>query len=196
MRRCRDFLYSLWPHTCIASPISTIPHWTGEREGKLKVTQSCLTLCNPYGLYSPWNSPGQNTGVGSLSLPQRIFLTQGSNPGLSHCRQILYQQSHKGSPRILEWVAYPFSSGSSWPRNRTRIPCIAGRFLYRLSYDIGWIDESTLTGNHLVIHLRTLLVLYVVCMRVSVVGHVQLLATWWTAACQAPLSMGFSRQEY
>ena len=56
---------------------------------------------------TPWNSPGQNTGAGTLSLLQVIFPTQGSNPGLSHCRQILYQLSHKGSPRILEWVAYP-----------------------------------------------------------------------------------------
>ena len=60
----------------------------------------------PHGLHSPWNSPGQNTEVGSLSLVQGIFLTQGSNPGFPHCRQILYQLSHKGSPRILEWVAY------------------------------------------------------------------------------------------
>ena len=52
----------------------------------------------PHGLYSPWNSPGQNTGVGSLSLLQGIFQTQGLNPGLLHCRWILYQQSHKGSP--------------------------------------------------------------------------------------------------
>ena len=44
----------------------------------------------PHGLYSSWNSPGQNTGVGSLSLFQGIFPTQGSNPGLSHCGQILY----------------------------------------------------------------------------------------------------------
>ena len=49
-----------------------------------------------YGLYSPRNSPGQNTGVKSLSLLQGIFPTQGSNPGLPHCRQILYQLSHKG----------------------------------------------------------------------------------------------------
>ena len=56
----------------------------------------------PYGLYSPWNSPGQNTGVGSLSLLQGIFPTQGLNPGLPHCRQILYQLSHEESPRILE----------------------------------------------------------------------------------------------
>ena len=52
-----------------------------------------------HGLYSPWNSPSQNTGVGSLSLLRGIFPTQGSNPGLPHCRQILYQLSHKGSPK-------------------------------------------------------------------------------------------------
>ena len=68
------------------------------------------------------------TGVGSLSLLQGIFPTKGSNPGLPHCRQILYQRSHKGSPRILEWVAYPFSRGPSQPRNRTGVPWIAGGF--------------------------------------------------------------------
>ena len=66
--------------------------------------------------------------MGSLSLLQEIFPTQGLNPGLPHCRWILYQLSHKGSPRILEWVAYPFSSGFSWPRNRTGVSCIAGGF--------------------------------------------------------------------
>ena len=81
-----------------------------------------------HGLYSPWSSPGQSTGVSSLSLLQGIFPTQGSNPGFPHCRWILYQLSHKGSPRILYWVAYPFSSGFSWHRNRTRVSCIAGRF--------------------------------------------------------------------
>ena len=60
-----------------------------------------------HGLYSPWNSPGQNTGVGILSLFQGIFSTQGLNPGLPHCRWILYQLSHEGNPRILEWVTYP-----------------------------------------------------------------------------------------
>ena len=82
----------------------------------------------PHGLYSPWNSPDQNSGVGSLSLLQGIFPTQGSNPGLLHYRRILYQLSHKGSPEILEWVAYPFSSRSSQPRNPTRVSCIAGGF--------------------------------------------------------------------
>ena len=48
------------------------------------------------GLYSPWNVPGQNTGEGSLSLLQGIFPTQGLNQDLPHCRQSLYQLSHKG----------------------------------------------------------------------------------------------------
>ena len=66
--------------------------------------------------------------MGSLSLLQGIFPTQGSSPGLPHCRQILYQLGHKGSPRILEWVAHSFSSGSSCCRNRTGVSCIAGGF--------------------------------------------------------------------
>ena len=53
---------------------------------------------------SPWNSPGQNTGVDSLSLLKGIIPTQGLNPGLPYCRWFLYQLSHKGCPRILEWV--------------------------------------------------------------------------------------------
>ena len=77
--------------------------------------------------HSPWNYPCQNTGGGSLSLLQWIFLTQQSNQGALHCRRILYQLSHRGSPRILGWVTYPFSSGTSWPSNRTRMACIAGR---------------------------------------------------------------------
>ena len=63
----------------------------------------------PHGLFSPWNSLVQNTRVGSLFLPQRIFPTQGLNPGLSHCRQILYQLSHKGSPfnvREAEFIMF------------------------------------------------------------------------------------------
>ena len=81
-----------------------------------------------HGLYSPWNSPGQNTGLGSLSLLQGIYPTQKSNPDLPHCRQIFYQLSHQGSPRILEGVAYPFSSRSSQSRNWTGVSHIAGGF--------------------------------------------------------------------
>ena len=55
----------------------------------------------PHGLYSPWNSSGQNTGMGRHFLLQGIFLTQGSNPGLSHYRHISYQLSHQGSPKSV-----------------------------------------------------------------------------------------------
>ena len=72
----------------------------------------------PHGLYSPWNSPGQNTGVGSLSFFQGIFPTQVLNPGLPHCRQILYQLSHKGSPFLLPilyiLLSHFRSESSSW----------------------------------------------------------------------------------
>ena len=67
--------------------------------------------------------PGKpkDTGVGCHTLLQGIFPTQGSNPGLPQCRPILYHLSQQGSPRILEWVAYPFSRGSSPPRNQTGV---------------------------------------------------------------------------
>ena len=72
-------------------------------KGKVLVTQSCPTVCDlmdcslPARLFCPWNSPGKNTRVGSHSLLQGIFLTQGLNPGLLYCRQILYPLSHQGS---------------------------------------------------------------------------------------------------
>ena len=81
--------------SCITGRFFTI--WaTSESESRSVVPDSL----QPHGLYSPWNSPGQNTGVGSLSLLQGIFPTQGSNPCLLHCRRILYQLSHKGSPLL------------------------------------------------------------------------------------------------
>ena len=97
------------------------------------VTQSCLTLCDPVDC-SPTcssvhrDSLGKNTGVGCHALLQEIFPTQGLNLGLPHCRQILYCLSHQVSPSILGWVAYPFSNGSSQPRNWIRVSCIAGGF--------------------------------------------------------------------
>ena len=66
-------------------------------------SETCSAVSNslwPHGLYSPWNSPGQNTGVGSCFLLQVIFPIQGSNPGLPHFRWILYQLSHQGSPHM------------------------------------------------------------------------------------------------
>ena len=61
----------------------------------------------PHGLQSSWDSPGPNTGVGSSSLLQGIFPTQGLNQGLLHHRQILYQLSHQGSPRIRNGQSIP-----------------------------------------------------------------------------------------
>ena len=82
----------------------------------------------PYGLYSPGSFPGQNNGVGSLSLLQGIFPTQGSNPGLPYCRWILYQLSHKGSPSLslLQWI-FPTQK-----LNRGLLHC--KQILYQLSY--------------------------------------------------------------
>ena len=90
--------------------------------GKVKVKRRSVMSDSATPWTSPWNSPSQNTGVGSLSLLQGIFPTQESNPGLLHCRWILFQLSHKGSPKILEWVAYPFCRESSQPRNQTLHP--------------------------------------------------------------------------
>ena len=109
------------------------------------VAQLCLTLCDPLD-YSPsgssvhGDSPGKNTGVGCHALLPWNFPTWESNPGLPHCRWILYCLSHKGSPGILEWVAYPFSSTSSRTGNQTGVSCTAGGFFFfnQLSYQGAW----------------------------------------------------------
>ena len=82
----------------------------------------------PSRVHFPRSSPGKNTGVGRHSPLQEIFPREGSNPDLLHCKWILYYLNYQGSPRILEWVAYPFSGASSQTRNQTRVYCIAGGF--------------------------------------------------------------------
>ena len=97
---------------------------------EVKVAQSCLTVCDPmdytvYGILQArileWVAFPFSRGYSQSRKP-------GSNPGLLHCRQILYRLSHQRSSWILEWVAYPFSSRSSLSRNQTRVSCIVGRF--------------------------------------------------------------------
>ena len=89
--------------------------------------------CSPPGSSVHGDSPGKNTAVGCPAFLQGIFPTQGLSPGLPHCRWILYRQSHQGSPRILKWVACPFSRGTSLPRNQTGVKNL-GQILYQLSY--------------------------------------------------------------
>jgi len=96
------------------------------------VAQLCLTLCDPMDC-SPQVSSAHGILLARIlewvasSFLQRVFPTQGLNPSLPNW-WILYLLSYQGSPRILEWVAYPFSRGSSQPRNWTGISCIAGGF--------------------------------------------------------------------
>ena len=127
-------------------------------------SESCLVVSDslwPNGLYSPGNSSVKNIGVGSLSLFQGIFPTQGSNPGLPHCRRILYQLSHQGSPRIREWVADPFSRGSSQPSYRTGISCIAGGFFTNWAIREALFSIKVFWG---VAHMKHDLTYYDICL--------------------------------
>ena len=80
---------------------------------KVKVTQLCLTLCDPMDYTSPWNSPGQNTGVGKLFPSPGDLVNPGTEPGSPTLQADSLPAEQRGSPRTLEWVAYPFSRGSS-----------------------------------------------------------------------------------
>ena len=121
------FFLGTWRHFSPIKGVLGLGH--GKREsGSCSVVSDSLW---PLGLYTPWNSPGQTTRVGSLFLLQGIFPTQGSNPGLSHCRRILYQLSHKGSPRmsslsLLQWIFL------TQELNQGLLHC--RRILYQLSY--------------------------------------------------------------
>ena len=84
--------------SCIGRQVLYLGSPIGSVKSESKNHSVVSDSLRPHGLYSPWNSPGQNTGVGSLSCLQGIFPTQRSNPGLLRCRRILYQLSHKGSP--------------------------------------------------------------------------------------------------
>ena len=82
-------------------PASTDGGFAGEESVSRSVVSDSLQShgLEPARVLSPWDFPGKNSRVGSHSLLQGIFLTRGWNPGLLHCRQILYHLSHQGSPR-------------------------------------------------------------------------------------------------
>ena len=134
------------------------------------------------------DSPGQNTGVGCHSLLQGIFPIQGSNPGLPHCRQILYHLSHQGSPRILGWVY-----------------AAAAAKLLQLCLTLCDPIDSSPAGSPVpgILQARTLEWAAISFssawkwkVKMKLLSRIWLLATPSTAAYQAPPSMGFSRQEY
>ena len=112
----------------------------------------------PYGLYSPWNSPGQNTEVGSLSLLQGIFPTQGSNPGFPHHMQILYQVSKNtgvGSLSLLQWI-FPTQE-----LNRGLLNC--KQILYQLSYDGSTLYSTTVLFTVLYCKIKSVFFIFCVC---------------------------------
>ena len=114
----------------------------------------------PHELYSPWNSPGQSTGAGSLSLLHKIFPTPGIEPGLLHCRWILYQLSHWGNHIPNAKVNYDINRAKINGRNIRYSKCLK---LY-MKWHIIWRFSS-----------------------VQSLSWVWFFATPWTAACQASL---------
>ena len=123
--------------SCSVMPDSLLPH----------ELQPARLLC-PRGLSR------QEYLSGLPCPPLGVFPTQGSNPGLLHCRWILYCLSHQGSPRILEWVTYPFSRGISQPRNQTGVSCIAGEFF------TSWDIKETQTNYMFALTFYTSLLLF------------------------------------
>ena len=115
--------------------------WKYESETRSVMSDSLW----PHGLYSPWNCPGQNTGVGSLSLLQGTFPTQGSNPGILHRRRILLAEPQRkpkntgvGSLSLLQWI-FP-TQGLIWGLLHCRW------ILYQLSYQ-GYVCANTKCGE-------------------------------------------------
>ena len=128
----RSFMGSLFMFTSMLC-LTLILVCCMRRKWKWKLLSRVRLFETPWTIQSMEFSR-QNTEVGSHFLLQGIFPTQEWNPGLPYCRQILYQLSHKGIPRILEWVAYPFSSGSSQPRKLNWGLLHCRQILYQLSY--------------------------------------------------------------
>ena len=113
--------------------------------------------CNPQGSSLHGDSPGKNNEVVCHVLLQAIFLTHGSNPGFPHCRWIIYQLSHKGSARILEWVALSLLQGifPTQELNQSLLHC--RWILYQLSYQgsQGLSRDQMLNHEPLSYHMTT-----------------------------------------
>ena len=111
-------------------------------------SESCSVVSDslrPHGQYSPWNSPGQNTGVGSLSLLQGIFRAWGSNPGFPHCRWILYQLSHDGSKVRCYKEQYCIGTWNARSMNQGKLEVVKQE-MARVNIDILGISKWKWTG--------------------------------------------------
>ena len=144
------------------------------------VTQLCRTLPDPMDFSLPGSSvhgdaPGKNTGLGCHALCQGIFPTQGSKRDLPHWRQILYHLGHQGSPRILEWVIFPFSRGSSNPGSKL----------------ISALQMDSLPAN-----ISTQILTSLLPVHAQSLNNVQLFETPWNIVGLASTCVEFSRQEY
>ena len=113
--------------------VSHIPEYPCESGSESRSVMS--DSLRPHGLNSPWNSLGQNTGVGSLSLLQEIFPTQVLNSGLSHCGWILYQLSHKGKPKNTGVGSLSLFQRIFLTQELNRCLLHCRRILYQLSYE-------------------------------------------------------------
>ena len=117
------------------SPPKEEPPFLSHPWSLVKVAQSCPTLWDPMNYTVHGILQARILDWVAFHFSRGSSQTQGSNSGLPHCRQILYQLSHKGSPRILEWVAYPFSRGS-FPTQESNWGLLhCRRILYQLSYE-------------------------------------------------------------
>ena len=127
-----------------------VSQWVWYLEHNESESESHSVVSNslqPRGLYSPWHSPGQNTGVSSHSLLQEIFPTQESNPGLLHCGQILYQLSHQGSQLLFNLSVLSDSFVTPWT------------VAHEVPLSTGFLGKNTGVGWHFLLQKELLLML-------------------------------------
>ena len=144
----------------IHTPTKGFPAASNSKERESESHWAVSDSLRPHGLYNPWNSLGQNTGVNSRSLLQETFPTQGSNPGLLYCRQILYQLSQQGSPDSKESACSvggpglisgsgrsPGGGNGNWTIRRTEEP---GRLQSMVSQRVGhnWATNTSISYVH------------------------------------------------
>ena len=114
-------LHGVGPHP-LKKPQPLVTTWM-DHESESESRSVMSDSLRPHEPYSPWNSPGQNTGACSLTLLQRIFPTQGLNPGLPHCRRILYQLSYQESPTDCQLQTGTCQEHCQWLNNSNKGIC-------------------------------------------------------------------------